>query len=89
MTTRPRSDHRTVIVHFANSTEEQIDRIARLGAASCRRTPTTQSGSPTSTTRTAWARARADTMVRSASVLRRGIPLSLHSDLPDGSRQPP
>ena len=24
-------DHRTVIVHFANSTEEQIDRIARMG----------------------------------------------------------
>ena len=29
---RPRTDHRTVIVHFANSTEEQIDRIAELGA---------------------------------------------------------
>ena len=29
---QPRSDHRTVIVHFANSTEEQIARIARIGA---------------------------------------------------------
>lgn len=28
----PRTDHRTVIVHFANSTEEQTDRISRLGA---------------------------------------------------------
>ena len=28
----PRPDHRTVIVHFANSTEEQVARIARLGA---------------------------------------------------------
>ena len=28
----PRSDHRSVIVHFANSTEEQVARIARLGA---------------------------------------------------------
>ena len=27
----PRTDHRTVIVHFANSSEEQVDRIARLG----------------------------------------------------------
>jgi predicted amidohydrolase YtcJ len=32
MAENPRADHRTVIVHFANSTEEQIGRIARLGA---------------------------------------------------------
>ena len=32
MAENPRADHRTVIVHFANSTEEQIARIARLGA---------------------------------------------------------
>ena len=31
MAAKPRTDHRTVIVHFANSSEEQIDRIARLG----------------------------------------------------------
>lgn len=31
MAEHPRTDHRTVIVHFANSTEEQIDRIAALG----------------------------------------------------------
>ena len=28
----PRADHRSVIVHFANSSEEQVARIARLGA---------------------------------------------------------
>lgn len=27
-----RADHRSVIVPFANSTEDQVDRIARLGA---------------------------------------------------------
>jgi predicted amidohydrolase YtcJ len=32
MAAHPRCDHRTVIVHFANSAEEQVDRIARLGA---------------------------------------------------------
>ena len=32
MRENPRADHRTVIVHFANSTEEQIARAARLGA---------------------------------------------------------
>ena len=32
MAENPRSNHRSVIVHFATSTEEQIARIARLGA---------------------------------------------------------
>ena len=32
MAERPRTDHRTVIVHFAISSEQQIDRIAALGA---------------------------------------------------------
>jgi hypothetical protein len=32
MREHPRADHRTVIVHIANSNEEQIGRIARLGA---------------------------------------------------------
>ena len=32
MSENPRANHRTVIVHFANSTEEQVARIARLGA---------------------------------------------------------
>ena len=31
MRENPRYDHRTVLVHFANSTEEQVARIARLG----------------------------------------------------------
>ncbi|MCK7475912.1 MAG: amidohydrolase family protein [Rhodopseudomonas palustris] len=30
MTENPRQDHRTVIVHFANSSEDQVARIARL-----------------------------------------------------------
>ena len=32
MRENPRYDHRTVLVHFASSTEEQVARIARLGA---------------------------------------------------------
>jgi hypothetical protein len=32
----PRSDHRTVIVHFANSTDVQVGRIARVGATASR-----------------------------------------------------
>ena len=87
MVEHPRPDHRTVIVHFATSTTELIDRIARLGAI--------VSANPYYTTRFAdeYGRVglgpeRADHMVRSASVLARGIPLSFHSDLPMGPSSP-
>lgn len=87
MATRPRRDHRTVIVHFANSTEEQVDRIARLGAI-----VSANSYYPVGFADQYAAHGlgpqRADTMVRSKSVLSRGIPLSLHSDLPMGPADP-
>ncbi len=77
----PRTDHRTVIVHFANSTEEQVDRIARLGAI-VSANPYYPVGFADKYGEWGLGPERADTMVRSASVLRRGIPLSFHSDLP-------
>jgi predicted amidohydrolase YtcJ len=87
MAEHPRADHRTVIVHFANSTEDQIDRIARVGAI-----VSANSYYPVGFADKYAAHglgpARADTMVRAASVLRRGIPLSLHSDLPMGPADP-
>jgi len=83
----PRADHRTVIVHFANSTEEQIKRAARLGAI--------VSANPYYTTGFAdkyglvgLGRKRADMMVRAASVLKNKISLSYHSDLPMGPSDP-
>jgi len=83
----PRTDHRTVIVHFANSTEEQIDRIARLGCI-----VSANSYYPVGFADQYAAHGlgpeRADYMVRAASVLRRGIPLSFHSDLPMGPAAP-
>lgn len=78
---RPRVDHRTVIVHFANSTEEQIDRIARLGAI-VSANPYYPVGFADKYTEWGLGPERADAMVRSASVLQRGVPLSFHSDLP-------
>jgi predicted amidohydrolase YtcJ len=83
----PRSDHRTVIVHFANSTEDQIDRIARVGAIVSANSyyPV---GFADKYSQHGLGPDRADTMVRSASVLRRGIPLSFHSDLPMGPADP-
>ena len=84
---RPRADHRTVIVHFANSTEEQVQRIKRLGAI--------VSANPYYTTAFAdkygefgLGPSRADAMVRANSVLQNGIPLSYHSDLPMGPSAP-
>lgn len=83
----PRNDHRTVIVHFANSTEEQIDRIAALGCLVSANSyyPV---GFADQYSRHGLGPDRADSMVRAASVRRRGIPLSLHSDLPMGPAAP-
>lgn len=78
---KPRTDHRTVIVHFANSTEEQVDRISRLGAI-VSANPYYPVGFADKYGKWGLGPERADVMVRSASVLQRGIPLSFHSDLP-------
>lgn len=87
MGSHPRTDHRTVIVHFANSTEQQIDRIARLGCIVSANSyyPV---GFADKYAEHGLGAARADSMVRAASVLRRGIPLSFHSDLPMGPADP-
>lgn len=77
----PRSDHRTVVVHFANSSEEQVERIARLGAI-VSANPYYPVGFADKYSQWGLGPARADAMVRSASVLSQGVPLSFHSDLP-------
>jgi len=77
----PRVDHRTVIVHFANSTEEQVARIARLGAI-VSANPYYPVGFADKYGEWGLGPARADVMVRAASVIRSGVPLSFHSDLP-------
>lgn len=80
-TRMPRIDHRTVIVHFANSTDDQVERIARLGAI-VSANPYYPVGFADKYSEWGLGPERADAMVRSASVLRHGIPLSFHSDLP-------
>ena len=87
MAAHPRTDHRTVIVHFANSTEEQIDRIARLGCLVSANSYYPVGFADQYAAHGLGAQ-RADTMVRAASVLQRAIPLSLHSDLPMGPAAP-
>jgi predicted amidohydrolase YtcJ len=83
----PRNDHRTTIVHFGFSTTQQVDKIAKLGAI--------VSANPYYLTSLADNYAvngiglqRADEMVRLGDVVRAGIPLSLHSDMPMAPGQP-
>lgn len=82
----PRADHRFVIVHFANSDEEQIKKLAQLGAI--------VSTNPYYTTAFSdkyaigLGKYRADHMVRSASVLKATPHLSFHSDLPMAPSDP-
>jgi len=87
MRENPRANHRTVIVHFANSTEEQIGRIARLGAI-VSANPYYPVGFADKYAAHGLGPGRADSMVRSASVLKHRIPLSFHSDLPMGPSAP-
>lgn len=87
MTENPRADHRTVIVHFANSTEEQIGRIAQLGAL-VSANPYYPVGFADKYGEVGLGPERADVMVRSNSVVKHHIPLSFHSDLPMGPAAP-
>jgi predicted amidohydrolase YtcJ len=87
MREHPRPDHRTVIVHFANSTEEQVDRIARLGCV-VSSNPYYPVGFADKFGEVGLGSQRADVMTRHRSVLDRGIPLSFHSDLPMGRSDP-
>ena len=77
----PRSDHRTVIVHFANSTEALIDRISATGSI-VSANPYYPVGFADRYGTWGLGPKRADNMVRAASVLQRQIPFSYHSDLP-------
>lgn len=83
----PRYDHRTVIVHFAVSAFEQVERIRNLGAI--------VSGNPYYVTALAdqyaevgLGPARADAMVRLGDLSRAGVRWSLHSDMPMAPADP-
>lgn len=87
MRENPRYDHRTVIVHFANSTDEQVARIARLGAI-VSANPYYLAGFADRYGGVGLGPDRADSMVRLGAVAGRGVPISLHSDLPMGPARP-
>ncbi len=87
MRENPRANHRTVIVHFANSTDEQVARIARVGAI-VSANPYYTVGFADKYGEFGLGPQRADLMVRSGSVREHHIPLSFHSDLPMAPSDP-
>ena len=87
MRENPRPDHRTVIVHFANSTEAQVGRIARLGCI-VSANPYYVTGFSDKYGEIGLGPERADAMVRLGSVEKAGVPFSFHSDLPMGPADP-
>ncbi|WP_164123709.1 MULTISPECIES: amidohydrolase [Sphingobacterium] len=87
MRRKPRYDHRMVVIHFAVSEKDQVDRIKRLGAI--------VSANPYYITALAdmysingLGPERADNMVRMADVEKAHIPFSYHSDMPMAPGQP-
>ena len=87
MRRRPRNDHRTVIVHFAVSTPDQVDRIKRLKAI-VSGNPYYPSALADKYSQQGLGPERADSMVRLGDVERAGISFSLHSDMPMAPARP-
>jgi len=87
MKEHPRQDHRTVIVHFANSTEAQIKRIKALGTI-VSANPYYVTGFADKFSEIGLGPERAQAMARLGSLEKEGIPFSLHSDLPMGPANP-
>lgn len=83
----PRADHRTTIVHFGFSTKEQVERIARLGAI-VSANPYYLTALADNYSANGVGPARADEMVRIGDVVRAGVSLSFHSDMPMAPGQP-
>ncbi|WP_108836580.1 amidohydrolase [Tateyamaria sp. Alg231-49] len=77
----PRYDHRTVLVHFAVSAEDQVKRIVDLGAI-VSANPYYVTALADQYSEVGLGPDRADSMVRIGDVSRAGISWSLHSDMP-------
>ncbi len=77
----PRFDHRTVIVHFAVSAPDQVDRIKRLGAI-VSANPYYVTALADQYSKTGLGPERANEMVRLGDLDRAGVSWSLHSDMP-------
>jgi len=83
----PRTDHRTTIVHFANSAEDQIDDLAELGVI-VSANPYYVTGFGERFGEVGLGEERAHTMARLGPVEDAGISISFHSDMPIAPADP-
>ena len=87
MNENPREDHRTTIIHFANSTEEQVKKLASLGCI-VSANPYYITGFGDKYAEIGLGPERAHAMVRLSPVEKLNVPISLHSDLPMAPSDP-
>ncbi|KJF95293.1 amidohydrolase [Photobacterium angustum] len=83
----PREDHRFTIIHFANSTDEQVEKLKSLGAI-ISVNPYYVTGFSEKFGEVGLGKERAHSMVRLATIEKQGIPVSLHSDAPMAPSDP-
>lgn len=84
---KPRDDHRFTVVHFAISTEDQVAALTRANAV-ITANPYYTSALADKYSEFGLGPERANAMVRSGSVSRAGMALSLHSDMPMAPADP-
>ena len=87
MRENPRQDHRTTIVHFANSSVEHIQRLKDLGAI-VSANPYYVTAFANKYSEVGVGPERAQAMVRLAPLEALGVSISLHSDLPMAPADP-
>ncbi|MGR5230848.1 amidohydrolase [Vibrio rotiferianus] len=83
----PRENHRFTIVHFANSTDEQVKELKELGAI-ISVNPYYVTGFGDRFGEVGLGEERAHAMVRLATIEKEQIPVSLHSDMPMAPADP-
>jgi hypothetical protein len=85
--TTPRTGHRFTVVHFACSTDEQVGRLADLGAI-ISANPYYLSALADKYSEIGLGAERADSIGRLGTAVREGISISLHSDMPMAPADP-
>ena len=85
--THPRENHRFTIVHFANSTDQQVKELKKLGAI-ISVNPYYVTGFGERFGEVGLGEERAHSMVRLATIEKENIPVSLHSDMPMAPADP-
>ena len=87
MASNPREDHRTVIVHFSYSRQEQVKRLNELGAI-VSVNPYYPVALAEMYSKVGVGAARSHAMVRMGDLQKEGVNFSLHSDMPMAPGQP-